>query len=274
MTDINPVLVEKYQLMLQADPRAKVFAPLAEAYRKMGLFDEGIQLCLRGIEFHPDFASGRVALGRIYLDKGNIAMAAEQLQRAADLSPENLLAQSLLGEAYLKLRRPKDALAAYKMLLLLNPNDEKAQSTVRKLESLTADEYEDDVFAMAKLKHVAEKVHGVELESAEPLQPLKPNVHEERQRRDLERYVSLADAFMVRNDFERARQTLEDAEKIHGQHPDVSKRLKLLNQRFEEDVEAEPIPRPKSRSEQAHDRQIALLTELQARVQSHRRLST
>ncbi len=271
MTDINPVLVEKYQLMLQADPRAKVFAPLAEAYRKMGLFDEGIQLCLKGIEYHPDFASGRVALGRIYLDKGNLVLAAEQLQRAADLSPENLLAQSLLGEAYMKLRRPKDALAAFKMLLLLNPNDEKAQSTVRKLESLTADEYEDDVFAMAKLNQVAEKVQGLEMELAEPLHPLKANVHEQRQRRDLDRYVSLADAFLVRNDFERARQTLEDAEKTHGQHPDIARRLKLLNQRFEEDLEVESTPPLKSRQDQVNDRQIALLTEFNRRVQTHRR---
>lgn len=271
MTDINPVLVEKYQLMLQSDPRAKVFAPLAEAYRRMGLFEEGLQLCLKGVEYHPDFASGRVALGRLYLDKGNIDLAAEQFQRAVDLSPENLLAQSLLGECHLKLRRPKEALAAFKMLLFLNPNDDRAQATVRKLESLTADEYEEDVFAMTKLNQAAEKVQSLEVEAAEPLHPLKTPAHEERQRRDLERYVSLVDAFFVRNDFERARQALEDAEKVHGSHPEISKRLKLLNQRFEDDTDMPTVLPPKSRGEQNLDRQIAVLRDLKARVDAQRR---
>jgi hypothetical protein len=30
-------LLERYQILLEKDPRSQVFAPLAEAYRKMGL---------------------------------------------------------------------------------------------------------------------------------------------------------------------------------------------------------------------------------------------
>jgi tetratricopeptide (TPR) repeat protein len=269
MTDINPVLVEKYQLILQSDPGAKVFAPLAEAYRKMGLVDEGIQICLKGLQHHPDFASGRVALGRLYLEKGDLERSVPELEKAVDLSPENLLAQSLLGEAYLKLRRPKDALMAFKMLLFLNPNDDKAQSAVRKLESLTADEYDEDVFAMTKLQQAAEKVQNVEMETPEALRPLNPDDDSDRQKRDLDRYVSLADAFLVRNDFERARATLEEAEQVHGHRPEISKRLKLLNQRFDED--ADPVPPPEPRETQIRDGQIALLQEMDRRVRANRR---
>ncbi|MBX7231140.1 MAG: tetratricopeptide repeat protein [Bdellovibrionales bacterium] len=271
MNEINPVLVEKYQLMLQADPSAKVFAPLAEAYRKMGLVEEGLQLCLRGIDFHPDFASGRVALGRLYLQKNNLDLAVEQLQKAVDLAPENLLAQSLLGETLLKLRRPKEALQAFKMLLLLNPLDQKAQRTVRKMESITADEYDDDVFAMSKLSSNLSH-HQVSDDIAEPIKPLSEDLIAERSKRDLERFVSLADAFLVRNDFDRALQTLENAEKSHGPHPEIIKRLKLLNQRFIED-ESEPHQdvTPQSREDEAKQRKRALLIQLQNRISQRRR---
>jgi hypothetical protein len=171
----------------------------------------------------------------------------------------------------LKLRRPKNALVAFKMLLFLNPNDERAQATVRKLESLTADEYEEDVFAMTKLNQAAEKVQALEIEDAESIHPLKTPAHEDRQLRDLARYVSLVDAFLVRNDFERARQALEDAEKIHGTHPEISKRLKLLNQRFEEDPDLPAVPPPKARQEQVLDGQVALLRELKSRIGAQRR---
>lgn len=271
MTEVNPELVEKYQLMLQTDPKAKVFAPLAEAYRKMGLIDEGIQVCIRGLGYHPSFASGRVALGRLYLDKENLTSAAEQLQQAVDLSPENLLAQSLLGETYLKLRRAKDALGAFKMLLFLNPNDEKAQKMVGKLESLTADEYDEDVFAINKLHDFVAQDENIEIESAEPLKPIEGNEHLERQRRDLDRFLSLADAFLVRNDFEKAQQTLESAQKTHGESPHIARRMKLLKQRFHEDPDVSPAPPPPSRIEQAQISQAALLKELLSRIQSRRR---
>lgn len=267
MTDVNPVLVEKYQLMLQSDPRAKVFAPLAEAYRKMGLVEEGIQICEKGVEFHPDFAGGRVALGRLYISKGDLTAAEKQLAKAVELSPENLLAQGLLGETYIKLRQPKLALKAYKMLLLLNPQDEKASSVVRKLESLTADEYDEDVFAMAKLPSLNE----VELEKPSPLKPLSTDQNEARRARDLARYISLADAFMVRNEFERAEEALLSAEKIHGIDKEISRRLKLINQRNQDDepeTSAEPL---ESRQAGHVDRQIKALRDLKGRIESRKR---
>ena len=272
MTDVNSDLVEKYQLMLQSNPKAKIFAPLAEAYRKMGLIEEGIQICIRGVQHHPSFASGRVALGRLYLDKDNLALAAEQLEQAVELSPENLLAQSLLGETYLKLRRAKDALSAFKMLLFLSPDDEKAAKMVRKLESLTADEYDEDVFAMTKLQEFTSKAQGLELESATPLKPIaKEDQDEDRQKRDLDRFLSLADAFLVRNDFEKAQQTLENAEKIHGESPHIARRMKLLKQRFLDDNEIADEPQPPSRETQAQNSKTALLSEFLGRIESRRR---
>lgn len=269
MNDLNPELIEKYQLMMQENPRAKVFAPLAEAYRRMGLIKEGVQICLKGLEYHPNFASGRVALGRLYLASEKYDLAAEQLQKAVDISPENLLAQSLLGDSYLKLKQPKEALKAFKMLLFLSPMDERAQKNVRKLESLTADEFDEDVFAMNKLSEAAETVNQVEFETPEALLPVKGEAEAHHRSRDLERFLSLSDAFLVRSDFERAQQTLEDAARVHGQTPEVIRRLKLLSQRFSEEDLAEDVP--VTRRANAKQRKIALLKEFKAKISKKRR---
>ena len=46
MNPVNPEFVERFQIMYQKDPNSRVFAPLAECYRKMGLLDEALRLCL------------------------------------------------------------------------------------------------------------------------------------------------------------------------------------------------------------------------------------
>src|SRR5258708_31638819 len=89
--------VERYQLLYEKDPTSKVFAPLAEAYRRMGLLNEAIDLAEGGVKKHPHFASGRVALGKCYFQKGQMEKAIEQLKVAVDLSPENLLAHQLMA---------------------------------------------------------------------------------------------------------------------------------------------------------------------------------
>src|ERR1700722_5164925 len=126
--------VERYQLLYEKDPNSKVFAPLAEAYRRMGLVDEAIDLASQGVKLHPNFASGRVALGKCYVQKSEHEKAIEQLKIAVELSPENLLAHQLLAECYAKIRKPAESLNEFKMVLFLNPNDVRAAQVVKKLE--------------------------------------------------------------------------------------------------------------------------------------------
>ena len=57
MATIHPELIERYQLTLERDPKSQVFAPLSEAYRKMGLLEEAFRISTRGVQFHPIFAA-------------------------------------------------------------------------------------------------------------------------------------------------------------------------------------------------------------------------
>lgn len=257
MQDIQPELIEKYQLLLQKDPKSQVFAPLTEAYRKMGLLEEAFRIAVRGVQFNPNFGGGRIALAKVFLDRDNLPGAVSELERAVDLSPDNILAHSLLGECYLKSKRPKEALRAYKMVLFLAPNNDKAIKAVKKLESLTADEYEEDLFQMKPLPQIDE----LGTEKAASLKPI-----DQRPIGDLERILSLVDAFIVRNDIDKAFATLRNAERNFGTHPEIVKRMKLVSQRTFEREEAPTNP-PPSRSKERLDGKIQFLRELLTRVQ-------
>ena len=274
MDEINPEFIERYQLLYEQNPKSKIFAPLAEAYRKMGLIKEALEIAESGISIHPDFAGGHVALGKIFLEMDKTELATQSLRRAAELAPENIMAQATLAELLLKQKDPKGALKAYKMLLFLQPENDKARKAVRKLESLTADEYDDDVFAMQPLRDAVKGWDGVNEETFISLEPQaednKDDKSEAKRMKSLERLISLADAFLVRNDVDRAQEAIEEAERQFGQHPEIIKRFRLLNQRHVANIipakaapKEAPIP---SRTQQAEDSKIKFLQDLLAHV--------
>ena len=260
MQDIQAELIERYQILLQKDPKSQVFAPLTEAYRKMGLLEEAFRIAVRGVQFNPSFGGGRIALAKVFIDRQDLKAATVELERAVESSADNILAHSLLADCYLKTNRPKEALKAFKMVLFLAPTNEKASKAVKKLEALTADEYEDDIFEMKALP----QVEHVQMEKAAPLKPLRhPGIPN-----GLERTLSLADAFVVRNDVEKALLTLKAGEAQFGPHPEIVKRLKLVNQRnLETTREEDPSEPPPSRRQAAKDDKVQFLRSLLERVQ-------
>lgn len=257
MQEIQPELIERYQILLQKDPKSQVFAPLTEAYRKMGLVEEAFRIAVRGVQYNPHFGGGRVALAKVFLDRDNLEAAVEELEKAVESAPDNILAFSLLADSYLHAKRPKDALRAFKMVLFLAPGNEKAAKAVRKLEALTADEYEEDVFEMKPLP----QVDHLQTESLVPLPSARAGG-------ELERTLSLVDAFIVRNDSEKALAALKTAEAYFGTHPELVKRLRLVNQRTLERA-AEDGPPPPNRRTQELDQRIDVLRDLLARVRGN-----
>lgn len=205
--------IERYQSIFEKDPKSKVFAPLAEAYRRMGLLDEAIDLARTGVKNHPGFASGRVALGKCYAQKGEIEKAVEELRTAVQLAPENLLAHQILTDCYQKLGLYSDALASCKMVLFLNPNDVKIQERVRKLEDIifgSEGPFIEDEFSMGKLKDIVGLTRHV---IAEPPPP-KPDLK-------LEQKLALLETLLDRGEFEKVNSELIEIEKTHREHPEV-----------------------------------------------------
>jgi len=128
-------LIYEYLRRYQEDPTSRVFAPLAEAYRKAGMLDEAIEISREGLRVHPGFIGGRVALARALSEKKQFAEVIAEIEPIIRDVPDNLVAQRLLGEAYLVEGRVLDALGCYKMVLYFAPEDSEAARLVSELES-------------------------------------------------------------------------------------------------------------------------------------------
>jgi tetratricopeptide (TPR) repeat protein len=128
-------LIYSYLKKFQEDPTSRIFAPLAEAYRKAGLIDEAIEVAREGLRIHPNFVGGRVALGRALFDKQLFEEVIEELKQVVTDVPDNLVAQRLVAESCLMVGRVAEALGAYKMLLFFAPQDQETAKIVQELEA-------------------------------------------------------------------------------------------------------------------------------------------
>jgi tetratricopeptide (TPR) repeat protein len=125
--------IEKYEGMLAKNPTSRVFAALAELYRKAGMLDESIQLCLTGLGYHPNYLSGRVALGRAYFDKGMQKEAKEELEKVMEVTPDNLVALKVLGKIYHGEGNLEKARSSYEKVLSIAPDNQEIADKLKNL---------------------------------------------------------------------------------------------------------------------------------------------
>lgn len=265
---IDASTIEKYQLMLEKDPNSQVFAPLAEAYREMGMLKEAQKTVTAGVQRHPQFVGGLVTFAKVLRDLGHTGKALEALKRATSLAPENILAHQLLAELQLANKNPKEALKAFKMVLFLNPNSQSAQKAVQKLESLTADEYDEEVFAMSKLPDV--HLENVPAASSSKEDVMVVPSPQKSANKALERMLSLIDAFIVRNDLEKAHALLKDTRLEFGDHPEIQRRMKTLQVRYNETDEATPLRPLQPREKLIRERKLEVLEMMLRKIEEYR----
>ncbi len=211
---------------------------------------EAEQVARNGIQRHPSYVSGFVCLGRILVAKKNWKEAEETLQKATSLAPENILAQQLIAQVYLQQSRPKDALKSYKYVLFLNPQSVIAKKAVEKLESLTADEYEDEVFEMKKLS-----------------EERTPSARGQ-QSNELERQLSLIDAYIVRNDVARARELISQAQRKFSNNQALAERLQMVSEEYQPEQATEISPNLK-RENLIREKKLKRLNFLLQRIKNH-----
>ena len=252
MSKGNDTLILKYQKLYAEDTHSRAFAPLAEAYRQEGRIEEALQICQNGIRRHPQFIGAHITLGRIYLDSKKEREACKCFIQAIQLAPENILAHGLLARCWLRLNQPQKALKSLKTVLFLNPDNEQLQEAVHKLEISTSaapsatnnptnsasKPHEESLLAflpdadtsnrsnVQKLSDSSKK----EKEDTSFLNLLNENHQTRTIPREMEKYLSLIDAFAQRGEHDKAFSYLEKLEEKWPQDKSVQARRKLLMQ--------------------------------------------
>ena len=82
--------IASYTEILAKDPHSTIFVPLSDAYLRMGLPEEALELAEKGVQALPRFCPGFVMLGRIQLERGNLPAAAAAFETAYSMDDENI----------------------------------------------------------------------------------------------------------------------------------------------------------------------------------------
>ncbi len=126
--------IEELRFRLKADPKSRLFFPLAEELRKIDQLGEAEQVLRAGLTNHPGYLSAWVSLGRILREENKNPDAVEALNKALQIDPGNVVAARLLAEAYSALGEKLESLKKYKLVRALLPPDTELDGVIEKLE--------------------------------------------------------------------------------------------------------------------------------------------
>ena len=129
----SPLLI-RYQKAYDENPSSRVFAPLAEAYRKVGMLDKAQEILLKGIKLHPDYIFGYLGLAQCYAELSQFNEVYNTLTPFVQSYRDNIKLQKIYAVACLNIGQIEEALETYKYLLFLNPRDKEVAEEVKKLE--------------------------------------------------------------------------------------------------------------------------------------------
>lgn len=127
-------LLSRYLEQYRKKPHSRVFAPLAEAYRKLGMLDEALKILKEGIKRNPGYPLGYLVLAQCYADQNQWDRVAQTLLPLTAHHRDNVAMQKLYAQACLETGDSERALETYKWLLFLNPRDTTLATKVHNLE--------------------------------------------------------------------------------------------------------------------------------------------
>lgn len=224
--------MESLQIELQTNPKSLSFAQLADLYLAQNMIAEAEALLLRSLKYHPGSVSGHMLLGRVYQLKNEDQKALEQFNICLQKAPTNWTCYLLRAQMYLKLQKPKLALQDFKQVMLHNPQHMGVRKSIVRLESLTADEYDEDLFEIKNINQIAATTPMMTPVNASTAMNTNDSWSKISPR--LERVLSLVDAFVTRQEYDKAIKLLRECQAEFGDQPsnvsEIQSRLLKLSQ--------------------------------------------
>ncbi|MEZ4299606.1 MAG: tetratricopeptide repeat protein [Polyangiaceae bacterium] len=123
-----------------ADPFARgkianMHADLAGAYLDVGCREEAIVELKKAVALCPSFPDLWTRLGSIYRDMGNFAFAREAYETACKAAPRFASARVLLGVTLLSMGLQDEAIAAWREVIAIEPDNKTARMYLRAAEA-------------------------------------------------------------------------------------------------------------------------------------------
>ena len=155
-------LLAKYTLQYQKKPKSRVFAPLAESYRKLGMIDESLKVLRDGIKNHPTYTLGYIVLAHVYYDQENYEISYNTIRPFVSDNLENITLQKLFAKICINLGYLEEALQTFKCLLLINPKDTYVAEQVKLLEDDLL--IEEDEVKSSKDEYIEKRMNSFDSE--------------------------------------------------------------------------------------------------------------
>ncbi|GEM_PF-1536615 len=118
----------------KAAPESRLFAPLADAYRKSGDISKAVEICEEGLKRFPDYASAHVILGKCFYDKGATERAKSEFMRVTEIDSENMVALKFIGDILLAEGKTDDAAEYYRKVIAIDPTNEEVGKALDEIE--------------------------------------------------------------------------------------------------------------------------------------------
>jgi tetratricopeptide (TPR) repeat protein len=125
--------IAKLTEKLAADPKSRLFVPLAEEYIKSGMLEEAQSVLEDGLKIHPNFTSAKTTLGKVYFEKGQMQEAKTLFEALIAVNPDNYFAHRRLARIYHEEGRTEDARKSCNAVLAANPKDEEMNTLLESI---------------------------------------------------------------------------------------------------------------------------------------------
>ena len=119
--------IRRYEERLMRDPASLAFAPLADAYRKVGRTREAINLCREGLARFQHYTTARLILAKAHLDDGNPEAALTELGVILQASPRDVQAHRMAAEIHRKAGRWEEARQHLERVVKLDAADRESR---------------------------------------------------------------------------------------------------------------------------------------------------
>lgn len=125
--------IASYTEILAKDSHSTVFVSLADAYRKLGMADDAIEILERGTVNLPHFSPGFVSLGKLYFHTKDFGKSALAFERALAIEEDNLAALKGLAKVRYQQKHLSQARELLVRAKVLAPDDQAIQQMLDSL---------------------------------------------------------------------------------------------------------------------------------------------